>query len=502
MQAPDFLADDLQPYLAAATTEKELFQALARRPEDLIAFFETACEDEVWLVKHLHFVKSVVRWGAKNFYLGRLPVYEAKRLATIIRLHYSLLEPFLFFQPALFLTITLQIEGEARLVNSLLFGTSSRFFKDLFTTCFNKFVDFWSLSSISLPIFELIEQYVLKGQIGDLWKREEPDILLLMRQAKAWDFPGLAKECAAVLKRYLTPDNVIDTLLQAHRQFFLEWKRVCCEAFNHYGYGLRLLALEHETDLKVEWLDFKQETLDLFNRLAPFVTHLTFSGELSQSPYYGQVIDLCPRLVGIDLSGSAQYDNQFDDMPGSLIELNLSACAWLRPKHLKEVGYQFLNLKKLSLNSNVQLSYEAWGEFSRLRHLIALHLAGCHQLEDEDLKLISRSCSHLLELDLDECRNLTDGGLFDLIAACPQLTQLTISRCQELTDKTLQELGVRAYQLSELNIVRCVKLTDQGLLQLLRLRPTLKSLNVKSCEFSLRTLEKIRHDYPFLELKD
>lgn len=501
MQPPDFLSVDLKPY-TTFSTDAELFQALSRQPVDLIAFFETCCADDVWMRRHPTFIRLVLRWGAKSFYLNRLPIYYAKQLASVIRTYYSSLHPFLFFQPALFFTFKLNVDGQIRLVNSLLFGTSSSFFKDLFANCFNEFKDQWTISHTSIGIFEWIERYATKGTSDELWRCEYQELLNIMRQAKVWDFPGLVKECAQMLKKYVTRDNVVEMLLRAHKQFFFEWKKICCEVFNQQYGGLRLAEPDSESDFRVELLDFKQDTLELFNRLAPFVTHLTFSENLSSSPYYGKLVDACPRLIGMDLSASTEYDNQFDDLPGSLAELNLSACSWLRAVHLKEVGYQFLNLKKLYLDGNVQLDFQAWGELNRLRYLIALSLVRCHQLVDEDLRLIARSCSHLLELDLEECRKLSDKGLSDILITCPQLIKLNCSRCDELTDRSLVELGVRGHQLSQLMLERCTQLTDEGLLQLVRLRTSLKTLNIRGCEFSLSTVERIRRDYPFIEIID
>lgn len=501
MQAPDFLSVDLQPYMAFST-DTELFQALSRKPPDLIAFFEIACADEEWMKKHQPFIRLTVRWSAKSFYLNRLPVYYARQLASTIRTYYSSLRPLLFFQPALFSTFKLIVEGQTCLVNSFLFGTSSPFFKDVFTNYFNEFRDQWTVSHLSIAIFEWIERYAMKGTVEDLWKCEYHELLAIMRQAKNWNFPGLVKDCAQMLKKYVDRDNVVDMIIKAHKQFFFEWKMVGCEVFNQHYAGLRMLEVDQESDFKVEILDFRQETLDLFHRLAPFITHLAFAGNLSSSLYYGKLVDACPKLIGMDLSGSTEYDNQFDDLPGSLVELNLSACAWLRPPHLKEVGYQFLNLKKLYLDGNAQLDFQAWGELSRLRFLMALSLARCQQLNDEDVKLIARSCIHLLELDLEACRRVTDKGVSDILMTCPHLIKLNCSRCSELTDRSLLELGMHGYQLTQLGLERCTQLTDAGLLHLVRLRTSLKTLNIKGCEFSLRAIEQVRREYPFLQLID
>lgn len=501
MEGPDFLSEDLHHFVKEASDDKELFLALIEQPPNLIAFFETACEDSVWFSKHIRLIRLILRWSSKQFFLSRFPIYYAKQMGEIIRNHYAFISPFLLFQPSLFNTMHLEIEGKTILVNSFLFGISSPFFKELFTSCFQAFQDRWILP-VSLPVYLLIEEYVLKGHIQELWKLEEKDLLDLMKQAKVWRLSGLVQECSQILKRYITKENVIKNLLEAHKKKFLEWQKVCTEFFNKQNYGLLLHVPRDENELKVEVLDFKGDTLDLFMHLAPFITHLAFSGALSASSYYGRMIEKCPRLIGMDLSGSSEYASQFDDLPGSLVELDLSACPWLRPGHLKEAGYQFLNLKKLRLDANVQLDYQAWAEFHRFRTLFTASFALCHQMTDEDLKLIGKSCTHLLELNIEDCSKVTNRGVLEIISKCTHLMKLNCSSCGNLTDKALVELSVYGHQLNELILKRCTGLTDAGLFKLMTFRPNLSYLNVKGCNFSLQAIEKIRRDYPFLQLED
>jgi hypothetical protein len=501
MEGPDFLSEDLHHFVTKASDDKELFHALIEEPSNLIAFFETACADTFWVSKHTRLVRLILRWSTKQFYLLRFPIYYAKQMGDIIRSHYAFLSPFLLFQPALFHTMRLEVEEKTFIVNSFLFGTASTFFKELFTSCFQACQDRWVLP-VSLPIYHFIEEYILKGHIQELWKLEENDLLDLMKQAKIWRLTGLVEECSQVLKRYITKENVIKNLLEANKKKFLEWQKVCCEFFNKQNFGLLLHTPRDENEIKVEVLDFRADTLELFVQLAPFITHLAFSGALSSDRYYGKMIEKCPRLIGMDLSGSREYDNQFDDLPGSLVELNLSACSWLRPRHLKEAGYQFLNLKKLILDGNVQLDYQAWAEFHRFRSLFSASFALCHQMTDEDLKLLGKSCPHLLELNIEDCSKVTDRGVHEIILKCTHLMKLNCSSCSNLTDKALVELSVYGHQLNELILKGCKGLTDAGLFKLMTFRPNLSYMNVRGCSFSLQAIEKVRRNYPFLQLED
>jgi hypothetical protein len=501
MLGPDFLSEDLQQAASKAVNDQELFQILMGDPPSLVAFFETACEDPVWFRKHPLFIRQTLRFATRQFFLSRFPLYTAHQLGSIIRNHYGMLAPFLSFQPALFFTIHLQVVGERRLVNSFLFGTASPFFKKLFTSCFLACKDTWTLP-VSLPIYLLIEEFVSKGSVQELWKLDEKELLELMKQANIWELKGLVQACCEMLKKFTHRGNVIDNIIESHRRNYLEWKKMCCEAFNQQGQGLRLHEPQSDHELKVEILDYKEGSREIFERLAPFITHLVFSGTLSLNRHYGEWIDMCPRLIGADLNGSDEYDNQFDDLPGSLQELNLSACSWLRPAQLKEAGYQFPGLKKLYLNSNPQLDYQAWGEFHRFKNLYVISLGGCHQISDEDLKLIGKSCTHLSEINLEDCSRITDQGMHELLLRNPHLIKLNCSRCENLTDKMLGELGIYTHQLTELNINYCPEINEGALRNYLRQHPMLQTLHMKGNALPLQALVKLKKDFSFLQVND
>lgn len=493
MQGPEFLSSELARY-EVFETEEALFQGLVQSPKDLIEFFSQACADTRWREEHEKLIKALLRWGAKSYYLGQLSAYDARQMAITIQTHDLFFQRFLYFRPALFLTMTLIIEQKPFLVNALLFGAASRFFYDLFKIgCFSKFHNEWTLNNISISSFELINTHVLKGKIEDLWRYSETEVFALMRQAKKWELIHLVQECAVILKRYINRDNIISSLLEAHRQLYIAWKLDCYIFFNQQNWSVRLLSGK-DTDLKVEILDFKQETLELFEQLAPWVTHLAFRGTLSEEEfYYKTCIQHCPKLIGIDLGGTSAYTTQFDALPSHLVEIDLAACAWLKPEHLRSIGLLFPHLKRLKLPSNPQLNYMAWGELKHLHYLECLNVARCQQIADEDLKLIAQACPHLLEMNLEDCRGVTDQGISALIYYCQHLNLLTLNHCDSITDRTLLELGLRAYTLTQLNLEHCLNLSDQGLLSLVRLRHTLKVLNIKYCNFSLEVIKEVAH---------
>lgn len=499
MEGPAFLPDELRSY-ESIELEDQLFQSLIKKPVDFTEFFEFACADETWCDNHIFLIRSMLRWSTKAFYLNELPFHLAKRIASTIQDHFSILSPFLYFRPSLFFNMTVTNESHSLLVNSLLFGVASPYFWESFKQRYYQFYDDWKVEGVPFSLFKLIAEHIQKGKVETLWKLSHDEVLALMKQARQWILPKLVTECSTVIRRYITADNVIETLLQAHKQLFAEWKQDCYNVFNQQEWGLRCLP-GHETDLRIEILDDKQETIDLLERLAPSITHLAFSRDTAESPYYEQMIEMCPKLIGADFSGSDEYIGQFDALPEHLTDLSLSNCAWLDVGDLKDVAMLFPKLKRLSLQSNSHLNYLSWGMLNTFRKLTSVNVSYCQQLVDEDLKLIVQACPNLNELQIEECREITDNGIFDVIQYCKNLTILNMSRCDNLTDKSLIELGLKATQLRHLEIARCTKMTDEALIKFFNFCHSLKFINIQYCNFSDSVISRLKRLYPMIEIK-
>lgn len=494
---PSFLPDTLD-YCSKCTDENDLFQTLAKNATDLVEFFEIATEDEGWMDLHPHLIKRLTRWCAKAFYTNQLARPLARRIVNAIQEHSSFFESFLFFRPSLFNAVTLTVQGKEHIVNSLMFGTASSYFHYAFKShCFEKWNDQWTIQNCPSALFLLIHEHIHKGKIDGLWRHEQPEVLALMEQAKRFELTDLMKECSDILKRYIDRNNVIDTLLEAYKKGYFSWEQDCRDVANKQGWGLAF-PTGKEGDFWVEVLDDRLDTLQLFEKVSPYITHLAFHGNLSEGELYGELVKKCPRLIGADLSDTNMYAYQFNALPTSLTELRLSSCLWLNPDHLKFIASRFPSLKELHLAGNTHLTSAFWGELSNLGQVVLLDLTNC-SLTDADIKIIAGASPQLVEVILEGCKNVTDEGISELIHSCFHLAFLNLNR-MGITDKTMTELGNHAYCLTHISLIRCPLLSDQGLLQLVNLRRTLKFLNIQQSPFSLRTIEKIRHNFPLLEI--
>ncbi len=74
------------------------------------------------------------------------------------------------------------------IVNSLLFGVCSPPLREIFKRkCFEKLTDEWALVDVRLPIFRSVETYISKRKLPELGEYEAEEILVLMKQAQAWE---------------------------------------------------------------------------------------------------------------------------------------------------------------------------------------------------------------------------------------------------------------------------------------------------------------------------
>jgi hypothetical protein len=453
-------------------TEKEMLQTLIQKPAEALIFFEYACQDEEWIEQHLYVIRWLIRWISKSFYLSQLPAKYVQRFLQLMQQHYQTLKPFLFFQNAFLFNIHIQLADQTRTVNSFLFGAaSSRFAEQFKRQFFYHFRDTVTLDRFPVHLFLLVEEHIYHGHIEQLWRQSQETIMTLMHEAHYWNLNSLEQECALILKRYLTKENVIESILQAHRLGYLMWKQICEDFFNQHFETLHFIA--HD-ELYIELFDLKQDTLDIFILFTSLVTHVACA--VQTNALFIELLQKSPHLKGIDLSSSKELTLLFEDIPPSIQEINLSGCAWLQAHHLKQLALCLPHLHKLYLNSNLQLNYLAWGELRGLSNLEVLHVARCHQVDDAALRLISQSVPRLIELNLQDCRSISDQGMLELIQACPLLTTLNISECSQLSNQILIEWGLKSRFLNHLDLHHCKGFTEEGINKLRLLKPNLKIL--------------------------
>ena len=492
MRLPALLPKDLH-YTEVAVNERNLLNLLVKIPPDLITFFEYACGDETWSSNHPELMKGIISWLTNHFFQDRLLIEFGQRAIKAIREHYQVLEPFIPHN------LSFIVEKDEIGVNSLMWEASSEFLRTLIRQeCRDKNTKTLSIPDVSHHVFDQVSEYIRTGFVQELWRKEQHEIAEVLNQAKDWELTELVQLCEDILKRYITKSNVIEMLLKSHEESLSTLRQACFDFINDLNVGVHLPSISLNK-LSLEFKNFRETSLDIFERLKDTITHLRFPGSLTKDPHFSELIQRCPNVVCIDISHSDDFSDRLLDIPSDLQKLDLSKCGWLTDSNLGKMIEICPKLKRISLGSNIQLTYAGWTQLHRLSTLETLELSHCHQINDEDVKLIMNGCRDLEQINLESCQGIGDSGFLDLARNLKKLIRVNLTRTT-ISDVPLIDFATHCPNLTHLNVTRCVNLSEKGILGFVRQAPALQELNISRCKVPERVIDKIREIRPFLNL--
>ena len=492
MELPALLPKSLE-YIAAISSERGLFEALIQNLEDFILFFEFACDDETWSESHTVFMKMALEWMTERFFQDKFPVAIAKRAAVKFRQHSSILGAMILKN------FTILLNGREYELNSLLWGTGSEILRNLIRQqCRDLNSQTLRLQGISELVLDQIEEYLFTGKVQELWRKNQQQIMDVLTQAEEWDLTGLMEICEALLKKYISSDNSIEMLLEAHRKKWHLLEAECVDFINAQDLGVKF-EKDSKDYFSMEFLNFREPALKIFELVRKDLTRLICGFDLTDHSSFSDVINRCPHLICLDISATNSFTDRLFDIPRSLQELDVGKCEWLTNANMKKLIEICPHLTKVGLAGNLQLNYSFWGLLKNLPSLQKLDLSQCYQMKDEDFKLVLQACRGVTELYLNECTGLSDNAFFELAKNLAKLTDLDVSRTN-ISDSGLIDLIVRCKQLMSLKVSRCPNLTDKGILEVIYNAPFIKFLDVAKCRISIETLSKINELRPHLEI--
>lgn len=490
MELPILLPKDLD-YVGIATDDRILLNLLVKIPQDLNIFFQYACDDETWSSKHTYFMKNILLWLTDQFFQDRWLWSFAQSAAQSIREHIHILEPLL----PLNLTI-LYDKGRSAQVNSLLWGTGSDYLHTLIRQeCRDKKKTILEVPELPEDVFPVIQEYLNSGNVKELWRKREPELIPILSIATEWGLSGLMELTEDILKKYMTLNNVCDRLIDSHENKWIHLRNACIEFINELNAGVHLDP--EASEFSFEFLDFREKALSYFEKLREHIERLVISRNLTENPEFSTVIHQCPRMKCLDISRSESFSDRFVDIPNTLEDLDVDKCAWLSNANIAKLLEICPNLTKISLASNTQITYSGWSALQKLRHLQSLDISRCFQITDEEFKLIMQASRMVTHLHVQECTKLTDQAFYELGRNMPKLTDLDLSRCN-ISDVALSSLVAHCRQLVTLTLVRCPKLTDRGIAEAARNAPFLQVLNITKCSMTPDTLDEIKKLRPYL----
>lgn len=492
MAFPAFLPSALMQ--TVQRDETALVETLQQNTPDLVTFFECACADETWSEKHPTFMSKAMQWLTMQFILERLDQKLIYRIAHAIQEHYFNLKTLLPVD------IIVRIGKESIRMNSLLMAASSNLLQDrLRNECIEQNSVSLSITGLPLRVFQLFREYINTGKIEGLWKKEDDELLNLLRYSTHYDLHGLSREIATILKRYFTANNALNFLKLGLDEHLPELIAAGIEYFEQLDIGVKFPYATNE-ELFFEFKDFSEASLDIFDLIKDAITHLVCRGSISGQAPFRQVIQQIPRLIGLDISSSPIQPEGLELIAKRLEYLDLSRCEWLSDERFKKVIVQCPHVIKLMLRSNTQLTHRCWGDLQKIPGLLSLHLARCIQIGDEDLKLMLKAVINLKELHVDECKKLTNNAFYTLAKQIPNIVSLSLSRCH-LTDSSLMEIVDKCPFLESLDIARCPNISEKSIIESIKHGHSLREINLSGCNITEETVNNLTNQYPYLVIR-
>jgi F-box and leucine-rich repeat protein 2/20 len=493
MLMPALLPEKLK-YCENIESQQALFELLVKHPPDLILFLESACSDETWAENHSLFLNQAIKWVHDQFFQDSLMMQFAKRLAHVFRQHLSVTKLHL---P---LNITIELKDKSLPISTLLYGSSSEFLKDLIRSeCRDKHSSQIQLREVSYNTFIAIDDYISNGNAETIDLKDQQTVEAVLKIAFDWNLLDLIEKGQRSLKKWVSPRTAFETLIRAHHKGWTLLRKTCIEYLNSLHLDFCLVDKDHE-NLAFEFLRFTENSLSYFHQLQPFLTTLIFSGKTTADPQFSELMKHCSHLKCLDLSYSETFTDYLKNIPSTLQELILASCVWLNNESLLFLIKTCPHLEKLVVASDVNLNFEAWGGLQKLPTLQILDVSRCSQIQNEDIKLIIKSCEALHTLSLEECHGISDEGFYHISIFNSQFINLNFSRTN-ISDQPLIELANHCLHLNYLDLTRCEKITEKGLLEIVRLASTLRELNITSCNIPEFTIGLLKNLKPFLKIK-
>lgn len=477
-----------------AHSPQELFDALTKKPHDLLVFFLAACEDSTWCESHAKLMQAMLAWLTMEQLNGGQPAPFFQAAAKGIRASHTHLKELL---P---LNFRFLIDEAEFPTNTLLVATSGSYFSDLIhRQCRIGKKESLRLDEENLSpyTFAFILEFIHTGSVELLWREEPEQIMLLHTHADRFGLNLLQDICVAIFKRYLTAENVIAILLTAHNRGWKMLRQECIDYVNSNDMGIAF-ADSSIGQLFFAFLDCNHKTRDYFFQAAHSITHLVCHGEMASHPFMQEAIEKALFLRGVDVSGSPTYPELLDTLSLQTSYLNLSECQWLDNTVLKQLTLLFPQIEEIVLRRSGGVTTSGWSALAGWKRLRLVDLTNCFHIKDDELNLILQSCPAIEELSLHNCQGLTDKGIKNLSKQHGELLSLNLGRTA-LTDEALIEIAFRCNTLQQLDISHCEKITEKGVREAVKHAKNLRKLVLKKCSVPLAAIAQLQQRFPRIE---
>lgn len=392
--------------------DRELFLRLSEEMEAGILFFEAAIDDENWSREHKDFLDQYIKWITRLYYTDELDPQISQKFYEIC-LKYPL-------KVAPFLVKDMEVKVSNRILktNSIIAGHSSLFLRDQIRKASET-----GIKEIRLPEPHLMLAEYLFDSNRDLTGLGYEKLISIAISSHELGIDEIAIEAEKLASRFLSEENVIDTLKESHRLNLIYLQKLSADFYNGLNKGLSLLSKGRELvaifkDLKV------LTTFEQYKKLVSITSGIGFRGDLGKDPDISSFIRLHPKIKILDLSETTA-PIPLEGISEKLGTLILNRCEWLNADALENLAKRFPHIRRLELEDVNYLSYEAHAAISLFSEVEELNLNGT-RLDDEEFELIISEMSNLSVLLLRGLKKLTPKSIEKAIGAL-NLTEIDLA---------------------------------------------------------------------------
>lgn len=212
MQLPLEIPQELKKYESYLSEETFLHEI--EKTERTFILFLHACEDETWTESNSTIIKSLLKWLTDATLQRNFPSDFFSPLIPTIHKHIHILNPWI---P---LNLRLETVSGDLDVNSLLLGHYSYYFRRRMTNeCRGLKHPVLEVKELSLEVLRWINEFIMAGEIKDLWKFRPAEIWILIDSAEFISIYPLLEACESILTRYIERKMFVKSFKSSRKIF-------------------------------------------------------------------------------------------------------------------------------------------------------------------------------------------------------------------------------------------------------------------------------------------
>ena len=147
--------------------------------------------------------------------------------------------------------------------------------------------------------------------------------------------------------------------------------------------------------------------------------------------------------------------------------------------HFEDRRFEYMNFAGC-----IQLDDKAMALLSQARKTLkTLSVAECHNITDRGcIALAGQGLPNLEQIFLDQCAEISPVGIHAIVRASPKLEGMSLSECLAMNDQGLQLLSQLDRNWKWIDLSYCPQITDAGLAQFLPKATNCQELSLEGCE--------------------